>query len=1800
MDQEKAYAGLDALMSEAVDDSKIFGHGTLVSLLHEYAHTQSNQMACAFLENGDEETERLTYFELDARARSVAAKFQSLGLMGERVLLILPSGLRFIEAFLACLYAGATAVPLALFRSSRMAERMGIVLEDSKATAIVGDAVSLCVISKIFAETIRQNKLLLLDVDEIPKNSSEQWTVMVPDGEMTAFLQYTSGSTGRPKGVMVSHSNIMHNSWLINKLIPPNEPVRVISWLPHYHDMGLIGGILQPLYAGGALHLLPPKEFLRCPILWLKGMSRYRCTATGAPNFAYELCLRHVRPEQRDALDLSSMVAMFNGAEAVRPETVERFYDFFKSCGLRKEALTPCYGMAETTLLVTGKPPQTAPVIENFDKKCIDSGTASPCVPSAANKTRLVGCGAPAGDMDVVIVDPSTLTTIGDGQIGEIMVRGGSVAKGYWNKSEASRKAFVNTVFGHNGKYLQTGDLGFLHGGNLFITGRCKDLIIIRGRNIYPDDLEALAEHTCPELVTNGTVAIGVETDGEEQLMMFCEIDRVHRRKVDGASIAEAIRIAVFNSHELQIHTFGLCLQGALPKTSSGKIRRGTAKRLHIVGELKTIFLESNDAATGGAIRMALPDFTLIAEEDRAAMLSNYLQEMLAYKLRVPQEHLDEQTPLAAVGLDSLLATQLAAMFESDLKVEIAFQDLAEASIGSLARTLVEKLRCRQFVVGRDEANPRAIPVPRYMHDPFPMTSIQQAYWLGRRSVFSLGNVATHVYFELDCHGLDADLLSFAWQRLIERHEMLRAVILPDGTQKILEHVPEYHIAVNQFSGLEPDKKDEELSIIRDEMGHQVLSAENWPLFDIRISNLGNNQKRLHFSIDLLIADMASILLLCKELKTLYTFPHAILPDNRVSYRDYVLAENEFKRTEKYQTSRDYWLRRLPELPAAPHLPIAVSLNSIVTPKFTRRCFELTETEWTTIRNCAADCNVTPTSILLTAFADVLANWSSSPIFTLNLTFSRRLPVHDQIDNIVGDFTSLLPLAVDATSSMPFQDRALRMQKQLWSDLEHRWADGVEILRDLNRRQNSHSSVLPIVFTSGIGMNTAGFDSNSLLSLGQIGYSVSQTPQVWLDHQVIEKEGGLFLSWDTVDSLFPKNLVNDMFNAYKAIVRRLIQDVAFRSQTLKHATPAAQIKNRDAVNATGAEIVQGVLFDPIYEQVRHNPSRAAVICSGFTLSYEEMWQRAMCIANWLGQQDSVKPNTLVAVVMEKGWEQVVAVLGIQMAGAAYLPIDPDLPAKRRDLLIANGEARCILTQSRLETIEFSDDLPKLSVDACDITDVAVEPPARKPHPEDLAYVIYTSGSTGIPKGVMIEHVGAMNTIVDINKRFTVNENDRVLALSALNFDLSVYDIFGLLAAGGALVMPEHARRKDPQHWLELMEQHEITLWNSVPALLQMAVEYCLGLGCNIPPSLRLVMLSGDWIPTDLPAKLRVIANHPRLISLGGATEASIWSIFYPIEEVAKDWSSIPYGKPLRNQTFHVLDDTWEPKPVWVPGELYIGGIGQARGYWGDEEKTRNSFVTNPITGERLYRTGDLGRYLPDGNIEFLGRKDFQVKISGYRIELGEIEAALKEHPKIKDTVVIATGDQKGEKHLVGYAVPAQGEKISQNEIQDFLRGKLVEYMIPGALMILDALPMTPNGKVDRKELPLPEQLPSKPEVTYVAPRNELEQTIASVLQKVLEIKRASIHDKFFNLGANSLHIVRIQNNLKKILKQDITVLDLFENTTISDLAQYLTRNRGEHRFVQQARGRAEARKEATEKRKTRKKSLIKNNGMSMN
>jgi amino acid adenylation domain-containing protein len=956
-----------------------------------------------------------------------------------------------------------------------------------------------------------------------------------------------------------------------------------------------------------------------------------------------------------------------------------------------------------------------------------------------------------------------------------------------------------------------------------------------------------------------------------------------------------------------------------------------------------------------------------------------------------------------------------------------------QKEIGRHKDALIARLQATPEIAEEDEL-PRIVPDPSRRFEPFPLNGVQHAYWIGRSSHIELGSVSTHVYFEFECAPLDPARLTAALRKVVAAHDMLRAVVNENGEQCVLREVPEYAIDVTDVRDADAARREAELLRVRGEMAHQVFPSDRWPLFEVRLIQVSDSHSRLCVSWDFLVVDAWSMMLIFRQWFALYNDAAYEVPVPALSFRDYVLAEAGLKELPAYQRSKKYWWDRIDALPEAPQLPVHHKIELGRKHEFTRRRLRLDARQWDELKARGRKAGLTPTSVLLGVFSEVLNRWTKVPHYCLNLTLFNRLPMHEDVGGLVGDFTNLLALEVDGREPGSFIERAARIQSQFLGDFEHRQVSAVDVMREVVKRRGlQQRAVLPVVFTSTLMLDGKRSDDASVLeSFGPMGYGIGQTPQVWFDYQIFEIKGDLVINWDAVEEVFLPGVLDDMFESHRALLDALAADAALWEQREVLQLPEAQRKLREQIDDTAAEVVDCCLHAPFVAQALATPERIAIESAAGAMTYGELLAHSALVAEQLRER-GVRPNELVAIVMQKGWEQIVAAMGVLLAGGAYLPIDPRWPALRRSHLLEQGEARIALTHPALAgTLEWPAAVERIVVTPQqNLARLTAAPPVRQAT-SDLAYVIFTSGSTGTPKGVMIDHRGAVNTVVHINRLFGVTADDKVLAVSDLGFDLSVYDIFGLLAVGGTVVIPDAAQSRDPRHWHDLIARHGVSVWSSAPPLMGVLVDEVESEPRSLAP-LRVVMLSGDWIPVPLPDRIRRLSDA-RVISLGGATEGSIWSIYYPIGDVRSDWDSIPYGKALPNQHMYVLDRNLQPAPDLVRGDIYIGGLGVALGYWKDPEKTRRQFLVHPVTGERLYFTGDLGRMHRDGNIEFLGREDSQVKLRGHRVELGEITASIQSHPAVHDGVVQVVKED-GRSSLVAYVVAeANGALFERTEV----------------------------------------------------------------------------------------------------------------------------------------------------------------------
>lgn len=1729
---------------------------TLVDLLRWRASFQPDQVAYIFLKDGLHE-ERMTYAALDRRARSIAARLQERDIMGERVLLLYPPGLEYICAFFGCLYAGAVAVPAYPPRTNRPSPRLQTLVCNAQAKA------ALCTTSLV---TTWQDQIALapelallqwIGTDVQDEVEQPTWSPPALTEQTLAFLQYTSGSTDTPRGVMLSHTHLLHNLKLISQYFETTPQTRAVIWLPPYHDMGLIGGILQPLYAGFPVVLMPPASLLTSPYRWLQAIAHYQATISGGPNFAYDLCTRKITPQQRSDLDLTSWELAFCGAEPIHYHTMSTFIEQFTPCGFHAEAFYPCYGLAEATLIVTGGARGTLPVSRAFDSCALKEHRVVEVLPASDQAQFLVGCGYCADDQRLLIVHPETHSQCSPGEIGEIWVSGPSIAQGYWQQPQETRstfQAFLSTT--GEGPFLRTGDLGFLSHGHLFVTGRIKDLMIIRGLNYYPQDIEHTVERASEALRPGCGAAFSVEVATEEQLVVVQEIERQFLHQHLDEAI-RAIRQAVMQQHNISLAAVILLKPGSIPKTSSGKIQRQRCKQAFLDGTLAiaaSSLLAFPPSQADEVLNRPLLLATLPSQ--RKELVERYVLRQITAMFHASGPLIDLDQGLQGLGLDSLMAVELMNRFERDLQVSLSMDELLQnLSIRQVAARILDQATAEPGspipLLEKSENNSGC----------YPLSYAQQRLWFLNQLLPAspLYNIPAAARLRGE---LDRNALAWSLNELVKRHEILRTTFTTKDGQPMQQVHARLHVpfVVIDLTAL-PSREGEGQRLLNDEAA-RPFDLERGPLLRATLLQVDRHEHVFIVNTHHIISDAWSIEIFVQELGSLYNSylagQPAALPEPRVSYNDFAQWQVQWLQGERLERLLTYWRQQLAGTPEGMGLPTDRPRPAIQSYRGARFRFLLPAALSNAVKQLSRQHRVTPFMTLLAIFQTLLHRYTGQQDIVIGIPISGR--VRPEIEKTLGFFVNTLVLRINLSGNPSFLDLLERTRAGTLAAYQHQDLPFDRLVEEMHVTRNpGYHPLFQVMFQ---------FQNTSLPALELDGLASSSLPidngTAKFDLILLLEETGQELngSFEYNTELFDASTISRFASHFHHLLASAVADPARRLSEIPFLTTAELQQLLLTWNVTQTPYRFTCCLHQLFEaQVERDPTRVAVIAQDESLSYQDLNQRADRLAAYL-QHIGVRPETRVGICVERSLDFVIAILGTLKAGGVYVPLDPAYPGERLDFMLADSQAQVLLTQHTLLD-RFSSRLPfVLCLDTAQrmLQSFQHRPAESGVVSANLAYLIYTSGSTGTPKGIAVTHGGVVNNIMDLNQRFNVGPGDSALVVSSLSFDMCVYEVLGLLAAGGSIVLPSIVGERDPAHWADLIMQHHISVWNSAPSLLALLVDYAQQRSWINLSSLRLALLGGDWIPVPLPDRLKSLARDVQIISLGGATEASIHSTIFPIAETNPSWKSIPYGHPMANQHVYVMDQAMQLTPPGAPGELYLGGAGLARGYLTQVELTAEKFVPHPFSshpGERLYRTGDLVRWQADGNLELLGRLDYQVKLRGIRIDLREINAVLRQLPAIEEAVTMVQEDKRGEKQLVAFLVSHQKPVLTTREVRNSLRNVLPDHMLPAAVVTLDALPLTPNGKLDRSALPSFKTLKPETGNVFCAPRTPLEQTLAALWAEVLDIEQVSINDNFFELGGHSLLAVQIAARFQEIFSTRLPLRSLFATPTIAELAAYI-------------------------------------------
>jgi amino acid adenylation domain-containing protein/non-ribosomal peptide synthase protein (TIGR01720 family) len=1060
-----------------------------------------------------------------------------------------------------------------------------------------------------------------------------------------------------------------------------------------------------------------------------------------------------------------------------------------------------------------------------------------------------------------------------------------------------------------------------------------------------------------------------------------------------------------------------------------------------------------------------------------------------------------------------------------------------------------------------------------------PASFPQQRLWVLEQMGF--GGPAYHLETKVRIRGaLDITVLEQGLNEIIRRHEILRTnFVVVDGTL-MQQIVPERDISLPVFDLSDCDESEREaratewMSVQR-----RDFDLARGALLRATIVRLGPEDHLAQLTMHHIVSDGWSLGILMREWAALYTafgkgYPSP-LPEMPIQYADFAEWQREWLRGEVLEEHLSYWREHLAELPLI-QLPTDRTRPPVQSFQGAKEIIALPAQVSDRLQQLSRKEGCTFFMTLLTGFASLLYRYTGQADLAIGTTPANRRRA--ELESLIGFFANTLVLRVSIADNPSFREQLRHVHEVCLGAYMHQDVPFEMLVEELHpQRDLSVNPLFQVMFVlQNVPQPTFQLPNLSFSTLDADVRAV----RFDLECHLVETPEEITASFVYNTDLFEPATIKRMLNHYQRLLQ-IITDNA--DQRIGDALLLSPTECQQIVvewNATNSTYDDQQCLHHLFEyQARIRPDATAVICEEQQLSYQGVNRKANQIARHL-RALGLKAGMLVAVYMDRSSEVIPALMGVLKAGGTYVPLEAYYPIARVQWILSFLEVEYLLTDRHrigiihdlatqmhslkyvicLDSLSESDLQWSVSSHPYSVSEVSrqeTENLSVDVFADGLAYIIFTSGSTGTPKGVMIQHRPAVNLIDWVNRTFHIKAEDRILFLTSLCFDLSVYDIFGVLAAGGSIrVVGEHDLRH-PARLLELLDNEPITLWDSAPAALdQLSPFFGDRAASTAPGNLRLVLLSGDWIPVTLPDMVKARFQGAEVIALGGATEATIWSNYCRVDSVASHWVSIPYGKPIQNARYYILDTRLNNCPIGVRGFLYIGGECLACGYANEPQLTAEKFLPDHFRAEpgaRIYRTGDLARYWADGTIEFLGRRDEQVKIRGFRIELGEIESVLRQHMDVLECVVVAQ-EMKGDKRLVAYVVVREEESARPSILRRHLQERLPEYMIPAQWVILEKLPLTPNGKVDRRALPKPDAARPDLEAVYLAPRDIVEQKLATIWAEILQLERVGVHDNFFELGGDSILSIQVvaranQSGLR------LTPRQLFEYQTIADLSR---------------------------------------------
>jgi amino acid adenylation domain-containing protein len=1069
--------------------------------------------------------------------------------------------------------------------------------------------------------------------------------------------------------------------------------------------------------------------------------------------------------------------------------------------------------------------------------------------------------------------------------------------------------------------------------------------------------------------------------------------------------------------------------------------------------------------------------------------------------------------------------------------------------------------------------------------DSFPLSFAQQRLWFlsQLQEDSAVYNVAGGVRME---GPLSVAALERALAEIVRRHELLRTTIRQVETElvQIINSSQVFHLSKIDLRSLPEAQRETDAQGLLTAAARKTFNVEEGPLFRATLLVLSEHEHILLLTMHHIISDGWSIGILVRELIELYEAfvgeRPSMLPELPVQYVDFAVWQREWLKGDVLDKQVSYWNEKLAGVPTLLELPTDRPRPPIQSYRGARYPVLIPQELTESLRQLGESQNATLFMTLLAAFQVFLFRHAGQEDIVVGVPIAGRNK--PELENSIGFFVNMLPMRTDLYGNPIFRDVLTRVREAALGAYEHQdlpFEKLVEVMQP--ERDISYAPLFQVMFHLG-NMEAPSYDISGLaLTPFEVDTGTSKFD---LTLDLVETSTGLKGWLDYSTDLFDDATIQRLAERFQILLNGVVADPGAPIAALPLISAAEQHRLVVEWNETAEVFPQAPCLHHIFEdQVEQTPNVTAVRFGGRELTYAELNQRANQLAHYL-RKHGVGPEVLVAICMERSLELPVALLAVLKAGGAYIPLDPAYPRERLSFILEETRAPVVLTERALaESQSFAGVcVIRLDVDAALFATESEENPRTDVTEENLCYVIYTSGSTGQPKGAMLHHRGVRNRLLWGITDYQLGNGDVVLHKTPLTFDVSVWELFAPLLSGACLLIAKTGGHQDTAYQLEVMDREKVTHVDYVPTMLEVLLE---STGLDHCDNLKIVTAAGEALTRELRDRFYSQTNA-KLYNLYGPTEASLAVTYWVCEPDEKE-RVIPIGRPMSNARIYILDKQLRPVPIGVAGELHIGGKAPGRGYLKRPDLTADKFIPDAFSetgGERLYKTGDLARYRSDGAIEFLGRLDHQVKIRGMRLELGEVEAALGHHPDVREVVVLAQEITARNKSLVAYVVSRQ-EPPSGEELRNYARRTLPEYMVPAAVVVMNELPLLSNGKLNRRALPKPEAFVS-PHADYIAPENDLEQTIATIWQQAFNVDKVSIHSNFFDLGGNSLLLARVHSKLRAALNREIAIVELFKHSTVHALAKHLGATDRTRKLVDPGREQAERRKKLMKRRRS--------------